>query len=130
MKKLQKGQRVVITCTSPREMNEPKVAFVETSGKKWVTVRFENTGTFPYYFDVANSRPEADYLSGGCKDGSFQIFRLYDVPSIEEYNYQLELKNKKSDVFRNIVDYIQKNINDISIEKLLYIKSTICEEKC
>lgn len=86
--KLKNGQNVVITCSSERENFESKVATVVTCGRKWVTVKLDGANyDFPYYFN--NEDDSRGFLEGGCKDGSYQVYRLWNYPSVEEYNYQM-----------------------------------------
>lgn len=124
MRKLKKGDKVVITCEDSRNNFAPTVASVETSGKRWVTVRLEGTNcTFPWYFDVQN--PYQDSLCGGSKDGSYQIYRLYDFSSIEDYEYGMKMRMLKKSVQDEILKLISSNLYQIPYEVLCEIKEKL-----
>ena len=86
MKKLKKGDKVIITCSDTREKSYPKNATVVTSGRKWITVKFDGSDyVFPYFFD-ATGYEFRSCLYGGNKDGSYTIFELYDSDIVNMEN--------------------------------------------
>lgn len=122
--KLDKGQRVVITCNDTRKSFEPTVATVVTCGRKWVTVKL-NGIDFPYYFKNEYINEENGNLEGGCKDGSYQIYRLWNYHSVEEYNYQMEMRKKKFDLVTEINTKLELNKYDLPIDYLLNLKEEL-----
>lgn len=128
MRKLKKGDKVVITCCDNRLNFNPSIATVITSGSKWVTVQLEGS-SYPmeYYFDVQNCSPMQEYMQGGEKDGSYQIYELYDYPSIEEYEYASNLNKKKDKVSGDICYLIHTYWHQLSIEVLDGIKRILIQ---
>lgn len=126
MRKLKKGDKVVIMCSDSRVKFNPTVATVVTSGKKWVTVQLKGIN-YPMgiYFDVQNA--EDDVMFGGEKDGSYQIYKLYDYPSIEEYEYVSKLNKKKDEVSGEICRLTHTYRHQLSIEVLDGIKHILIQ---
>lgn len=122
--KLSKGQKVVITCSEVRENFEPKMATVVTCGRKWVTVQIDgHNHVFPYYFN--NEDDSRGFLFGGCKNGSFKVYRLWNYPSVEEYNYQMELRKKKFNLVNELKTILELNKYDLPIDYLINLKEEL-----
>lgn len=126
MRKLKKGDKVVITCNDKRKNFNPRIATVITSGSKWVTVQLEGSN-YPmgYYFDVQNANDYVMY--GGEKDGSYQIYALHDYTSVEHYEHANNLNNKKDELSGDICNLIHTYRHQLSIEVLNGIKRILID---
>lgn len=126
MRKLKKGDKVVITCSDRRINFNPTVATVVTSGSKWVTVQLKGSNyPMPYYFDVQDAKDDVMY--GGEKDGSYRIYELHDYPSIEDYEYVSNLNKKKDEVSGEICRLTHTYRHQLSIEVLDGIKHILIQ---
>lgn len=118
MRKLRKGEKVIIVCNDKRNSFNPTVATIKTSGKKWVTVE-----ELPWYFNVESQVD--DHIYGGCKDGSYQIFELYDFCSIEQYEYGMKIKAQKENIKNIIKNILDRNLSKIPYEVLSDVSKTL-----
>lgn len=126
MRKLKKGDKVVITCNNKRENFNPSIATVITSGSKWVTVQLEGINCpMGYYFNVQDVRD--DVMHGGEKDGSYQIYELHDYPSIEDYEYAKKLNQQKDELSGDICNLTHTYRHQLPIEVLYRIQRILNE---
>ena len=108
MRKLKKGDKVIITCSDSRNNFNPTDATVVTSGRKWVTVKLDGSDyVFPYFFDATDYEFRSS-LYGGNKDGSYQIFVLHDsdivnVAQLDKLKNNSDFTDEEIDDFKNML---------------------------
>lgn len=119
MKNLKKGDAVIITCDDSRNNFKPTEAVVKSAGSKWITVDIRSSDgslvPFRYVFDRAMVSVDDTFLRGGCKDGSYNIWKLWPVESVDEYNTICEQRRTNCVIIQDIIDILSRNINTLSI---------------